>query len=86
MDFASYKMFRMGIEILILRFNYFQLSTSYNNICDFFCVGLGFLVHTLIALAHTLITLAHLNSTEKNSPTVMRHNIQKQLEGLSRIE
>ena len=40
--FASYKMSRKGIEILILRFNYFKLWISYNNVCKFVCVDLGF--------------------------------------------
>ena len=40
--FASYKMSRKGIEILILSFNYFKLSISYYNVWGFFCVDLGF--------------------------------------------
>ena len=56
LSFASYKMFRMGIEILILSFNYFKLSISKTMFA---------LAHTSIALAHTLVALTHLNSTKE---------------------
>ena len=57
--FASYKMFRKGIEkieILILCFNYFKLSIPKTMFADLFV-----LILDLIALAHTLIALTHLN-------------------------
>ena len=40
--FASYKMFRKSIEILILSFNYFELSISQNNVCRLFVFILDF--------------------------------------------
>ena len=63
--FASYKMFIMGIRILILSFNDFRLSISLTMLADIFVFILDFnrLAHTLMALAHTLVALTHLNST-----------------------
>ena len=51
-------MFRMGIEILILSFNYFELSALAHTLIALAHTLIA-LVHTLIALAHTLIALAH---------------------------
>ena len=40
--FASYEMFREGIQILLLSFNYFKLPISDNHDCGLVCVDLGF--------------------------------------------
>ena len=67
-------MFRKGIEIFILSFNFFiffiyavSFTTilCYSDILLALALTLIVLAHTLIALAHTSISLAHLNSNEK---------------------